>query len=558
MVKRILGMVNKEVLSIHSAAYFLAFFTFLSQILGLLRDRMLANIFGASHNLDIYYASFKIPDFIFVAIGSFISVSIIIPFIQEKINEGHVKAREFIDNIFSIFFVVIIFVSVLFFFLMPILVKVFFGSLDIFSQNQIVVLSRVLLLSPIFLGISNLLSSITQVNRRFILYAFCPIIYNLSILIGLILFEPIWGINGIVFGAVLGSVLHGLIQVPFIKKIDLLPRFTLGISFKKIREILIIALPRTFTMMVGSFSVIILVALASKMSMGSIAVFNLAFNLQSVPMTIIGISYSMAVFPLLSKLFIDHDKKKFLDTVISTLRHVIFLSLPIVALFIVLRAQIVRVVLGSGNFSWDDTRLTAACLALFSASAAAQSMVMIFVRSYYASGNTKKPLFVNTLSSVVIMLSPVLFNYLFWVFPNWLDFFAYLFKVKGIVGNEVLSLPLGYTIGSIVNVLLFIIIFNRDYKGFWQGIRLTLIHSLIASFIVGLVTYASLNIFDDFFDINHLSGIFLQGLFSGVVGIIVVVQVLKLIGNKEIFEIGRILQRKINKDNLVLQEDQNI
>lgn len=558
MVKRILGIVNKEVASIHSAAYFLAFFTFLSQILGLLRDRMLANIFGASHNLDIYYASFKIPDFIFVSVGSFISVSIIIPFIQEKINEGHKQTKDFINNLFSIFFIVIIFISIIFFFAMPVFVRMFFGSLDLISQNQIIVLSRVLLLSPIFLGISNLLSSITQVKRRFILYAFCPIIYNLSILIGLFVFEPVWGIKGIVFGAVLGSILHGLIQIPFIGKVDLLPKFTLKISFVKIKEILFIALPRTFTMMVGSFSVIILVAIASKMSMGSIAVFNLAFNLQSVPMTIIGISYSMAVFPLLSRLFIEHDKKKFLDTVVSTSRHVIFLSLPIVALFIVLRAQIVRVVLGSGNFSWDDTRLTAACLALFSASAAAQSMVMIFVRSYYASGNTKKPLYINTLSSVVIMLSPIMFNYLFIIFPEWLNIFTYMFKVQGIVGNEVLSLPLGYTIGSIINVLLFVIIFDRDYSGFWKGIKLTLLHSIIASFVVGFVSYASLNIFDNFFDINHLSGIFLQGLFSGIVGILVVIQVLKLIGNKEVFEIGRILKRKINKESLVLQEDQNI
>ena len=146
---------------------------------------------------------------------------------------------------------------------------------------------------------------------------------------------------------------------------------------------------------------------------GSISIFNLAFNLQSVPLNIIGISYAVAAFPSLTKSFSIGNKEEFKKHLKGAGRAIVFWSLPVIFLFIVVRAQIVRVLLGAGSFSWDDTRLVAACLAIFAVSVVAQGMTTLLSRSYYAVGNTKRPLVVNFLCSLFIIVLSYLFINLF-------------------------------------------------------------------------------------------------------------------------------------------------
>ena len=557
MVRKIIGLVNREIVNIHDAAYFLAFFTFLSQILALFRDRSLTYFFGAGEMLDIYYASFRIPDLIFIATSSFISVSIVIPFLQDKISEGREKAKQFVDNLFTTFFLLVIVVCTAAFVLMPWLTELLFSGLSSETIESIVHYSRILLLSPILMGVSNLFASITQVNKRFILYAMCPIIYNLAILLGIIVLQPFFGLNGVIAGVIIGAVLHGLVQIPFVGKTGLMPDIVMPINFKLIKDVLLISIPRTITLVSSSAVLIGLVALASHMATGSISIFNLAQNLQSVPLVIIGLSYSMAAFPMLAKLFSTGEKKKFIETIVVSTKHIIFLSLPVVALFVVLRAQIVRVVLGSGNFSWEDTRLTAACLAIFAISAVAQSLCLLFVRAYYAIGSTKKPLVVNVLSSIVIMILPLGFVFLFKEFPGFLHFLEYVFKIPDIVGTEVIALPLGFTIGTILNAIIFFFVMERDFKGVWKEVKKTLFQSFSASILIGFATYIGLNIFDNFFDLERVWGIFFQGLLAGLLGLTVGAVVLHILGSKELVEVGKTLRRRLWKHPEVIVPDQS-
>src|SRR5262249_13533850 len=138
-------------------------------------------------------------------------------------------------------------------------------------------------------------------------------------------------------------------------------------------------------------SLVVLIALASFLAPGSIAIFNFAYNLQSVPLTIIGTSYSVAAFPTFARLYAQGAKDEFTRFAEDALRHIIFWSIPCTIFMIVLRAQIVRTVLGAGQFNWDATRLTAAALALFLLSLLAQSGTFLISRAYYASGDTRKP-----------------------------------------------------------------------------------------------------------------------------------------------------------------------
>ncbi|MDB5204888.1 MAG: hypothetical protein JWP09_916 [Candidatus Taylorbacteria bacterium] len=558
MVKKLFKVFGGATDSIHEAAYLLGFFALLSQFLGLFRDRLLAHYFGAGAMLDVYYASFRIPDLIFATVASLVSASVIIPFLQEKMNEGEGKAKQFIDEMWSAFFVLIMAVSVIAFFAMPMLVKLLFSTMPLGSQLNVIALSRILLLSPIFLGLSNFLSSIVQSHKRFALYALSPVLYNVAIILGLIVLFPIFGIEGVVVGVVLGSILHALIQIPFARSVLLFPDLIFPIVWSRLKSVAVISLPRTLTLAFVNIVLIILVSLASRMAEGSISIFTFAYNLQSVPMTIIGVSYSMAAFPTLSKLFVSGDKKEFVRHVSVALRHIIFLSLPIMALFIIVRAQIVRTIFGTGAFSWSDTRLTAACFALFSISAVAQSANLLFVRAYYASGKTKIPLIISGVSSLLTVVASYSVYKLFFAWPYLKDIITIVFKVSDVPGTEILALPIGFTIGSLIGLILFVIYFDRHYKGFILSIKETFFQSAVASILLGISAYFVLGGSSYVLETKTLAGIFSQGFVAGMVGLIVWFITLKLLGNKEIDEMVKSIKGKVWKVAVVAPEKEEI
>ncbi|MCR4334524.1 MAG: murein biosynthesis integral membrane protein MurJ [Patescibacteria group bacterium] len=555
MVKTIFSFLNKEVRGLHEAAYLLGFSAILSQILALVRDRLLAYSFGAGHELDIYYAAFRIPDLIFVSIGSIVSISVLVPFLIEKINKSEKEGKSFIDSTFSLFFILIIVASVLVYIFIPYLAsKVFPGFIDSKTLSHLISLSRILLLSPILLGISNFLASITQVHNRFFIYAISPLLYNVGIIFGIIFLYPFFGLLGLGWGVVLGALMHLLIQVPFAISKGLFPRLSFNIDFASIRKVMTLSLPRTLTLSSNQIATFFLIGMASVMTAGSISIFSFSFNLQSVPLSIIGVSYASAVFPALARLFSSGNRDKFIEQMIVSARHIIFLSTPLMVLFVVLRAQIVRVILGAGNFNWSDTRLTAAALAIFSISVVPQGLLMLFVRAYYSKGDTKKPLVINLVSSTLIVVLGYYFITIFNKFPTFHYFTEELFKVSGLSGSVVLMLPLAYSIGVLVNTALHWIAFHKEFKNFTKKISSAIYQSFSASIIMGYVAYIFLNIFDKVFDINTFLGIFSQGLFSGLIGIIVGIIILKLLKSHELSEIWKTLHAKIWKAQVIAPE----
>ncbi len=548
MVKKLFSLLGQEIRGLHEAAYLLAAFALLSQILGLARDKLLAYTFGAGQALDVYYAAFRIPDLIFVSIGSLVSASILLPFFIERFDTGDEQGKRFSDSVFTVFFAAMVIVSAVAYILVPVLIPLLLpGFADDPSLPDLVMASRIMLASPFLLGLSNLFSSITQMRRRFLVYAASPLFYNVGIIIGVISLYPIFGIPGLALGVVLGALLHMGIQVPFMTISKSLPWFSRKIDWVRVRKVATLSIPRTLTMSANQLSTFFLTALASLMAKGSIAVFNLSFNLQSVPLTIIGASYSSAVFPDLSRLYVSGNKKEFLDKMIAAARHIIFWSTPIMVLFIVLRAQIVRTVLGAGRFDWSDTRLTAASLALFMISVIGQSLIVLFIRAFYAGGRTSRPLIVNIAASVLIVALGYILTKLFYAYPIFRFFIEDLLKVSNQQGTGVLVLALAYSIGVLVNTALHWCMFAREHRGFNRPVLATLFHSFSASIIMGYAAYLSLRIFAEVFPLSKVWGVFMQGLLSGLVGIGVGILVLIILKNDELAEVWRTLHRKIWK-----------
>jgi putative peptidoglycan lipid II flippase len=280
---------------------------------------------------------------------------------------------------------------------------------------------------------------------------------------------------------------------------------------------------------------------------GSISIFTFGFNLQSVPLTIIGASYSSAVFPTLSRLYVEKNIREFVEKMIISARHIIFWSMPIMVLFIVLRAQIVRTILGAGQFDWSDTRLTAALLAIFVVSTIGQSLVILFVRAFYAEGKTKKPLVINVISSVSIVILGYVLTHTFSTVPVFAFFFEDLLKVSGQPGTAVLMLGVAYSVGILLNTVLHWWMFEREHPGFTNPVFETLFHSFSASVIMGYATFLSLRIFAEVFPLQKVWGIFMQGLSAGIVGMFVGILVLIILRNKELAEVWTTLHKKIWK-----------
>ncbi len=545
-MNKILRILSKEYSSVNQAALLLGFFAFLSQVLALFRDRSIAYFIGPSPQLDAYYAAFRIPDLIFISIASLASITVLIPFIVDKMDDGKVteKSRKFLNDVFTVFLATMVLISGIIFLIIPHLIPFIAPGFTPDMQAKLVVLSRIMLLSPILMGLSNLFGTVTQLFRKFFIYSLSPILYNTGIIIGIVFLYPFFGIYGLAMGVALGAFLHFLVQAISSKSCGFTPKFSWSINFTDIKRVALTSLPRTLGLSFNNIALISIIALASYLKSGSISIFNLSYNLQSVPLNIIGISYAVAAFPTLTKSIASGKLDEFRNHLKSAARAIVFWSLPVIFLFIVVRAQIVRVILGSPTFSWDNTRLVAASLAIFSISILAQGMITLLSRAYYANGDTKRPLIVNFSCSIVIVILSYVFIHLFENVTYVRYFIESLLKVEDIPGTEVLMLPLAYSAGTILNAILHWFFVRKDFMQGESFITKTFFQSLGASFFLGLVAYLSLNVLSPIFGTTTFFGVFLQGFISGMLGIGVAVVVLYLLKSEELKEVLKTFKTK--------------
>jgi putative peptidoglycan lipid II flippase len=562
MVNRIITFLNKEFRGVNEAALLLGGFAFLSQILGLIRDRTLAHIVGVGPTLDVYYAAFRIPDFLYLSIASLASITVLMPFLMEKINndKNNVnKAKSFMSNVFSAYIIFMITASILIAIFIPYIVHFIAPGFSDAQIHLLITTTRIMLLSPILIGLSNLIGTITQLFRNFLVFSLSPVFYNIGILLGIIFLYPSFGVYGLSFGVIVGALMHFLIQVPTVLKHNLFPKFTWKINWREILHVVKLSAPRTLTLSCNSLAFIFLVAMASNLKEGSISLFTFAYNLQSVPVGIIGISYSVAAFPILVKSYSMKDMDNFISQIILAARQIIFWSLPVITLLIVLRAQIVRVILGSNTFTWVDTRLTAAAVALFVVSLVSQGLVLLFVRGYYAAGNTKKPLFINVFSSAMVIVFAQILIYIFRHSPYIFSQLETILRVKDVPGTIMLALPLAYALGSLLNFFLIWILFKKDFLHDKRiSLVYTFIESLISALAMGVVTYIFLGVFSTIFDLDTGKGIFFQGFFSGIIGIASGIFILIIFKNKELFDLVHAFHNKFWRNRVIAPEQSDL
>ncbi len=540
MIKKIFN--NKILLdaepskSVVSAAFIITLAGLASRFLGLIRDRLLASQYGAGDVLDVYYAAFRIPDFIYnlLVLGA-LSAAFIPVFTSLHSREKSAEAWKLANDVLNLAMVFVVIASVLFAIFAPQLMQLITPGFSAEKMESVVTFTRIMFLSPFFLGISGIFGGILTSFKRFFVYSLAPIMYNLGIVIGVIFFVKLWGPIGLAWGVVFGSFMHMLSQYPAARHLGYKYAHS-SLSIWKdgaIRKVAALMIPRVLGIAVSQINLMVITIFASTLTAGSLAIFTFAQNLQGVPLGLFGVSFAIAVFPVLSAHAANEEKADFISNFSATFRQILFFVIPLSVLILVLRAQLVRVILGSGKFDWEDTIMTFQYLGIFSLSLFAQCTVPLLARAFYALHNTKVPFYVALLSEAVNILAVLL-----------------------LIGKfKILGLAIAFSLASIVqmSVLLFVLRLRFDNLDD-RKIVFSVAKISFASFAAGLAAQIGKYAGASFSSLDTFIGVFFQLFLAAFAGLIVFVASAYVLKMEEFFYFKNSLTRKIFRTRQTFSE----
>lgn len=527
---------NKKINSITVAAVLIAFSSLVSRFLGILRDRILASQFGAGEILDVYYAAFRIPDLVFnlLVLGAISAgfIPVFTSLIKYSSDGKHPslfgplnkKAWDLVNNVLNILAVSLVLFSAVGIVLALPLTKLIAPGFSLDLQEQTANLTRIMFLSPIFLGISSVLGGVLQSFKRFFVYSLAPVMYNVGIILGALFLVPFWGIYGLAWGVALGAFMHMMIQMPVVFNLGFKYKPIFDLKNKEFRNLVKMMIPRTLSLAVSQLNLVVITVIATGLLAGSLAIFNLANNLASFPIGIFGISFAIAAFPTMSAL--ASNKEKLVESFSSTFRQILFFIIPGTVLLITLRAQIIRVILGSGRFDWQDTVLTIDTLGFFAISLFAQATIPLLIRVFYARHDSKTPFFIGLFSVCLNVVLSLL-----------------LAKHLGVAG-----LALAFSISSIVNfVLLWIWLHFILGKLDEIKILVSVLKFSFAAICCGFVIQGMKLVVWPFVDMTRFWGVLLQGFSAGVMGLIVYFLICFITRSEEMFNFWQAIKKKLFK-----------
>lgn len=525
---------RRQINSVTIAAALVALSSLISRALGVVRDRILASHFGAGAELDIYYAAFRVPDLIFnlLVLGALSAgfIPIFSGLIKDmKCETGpcqsespNCEAWKLALNVLNILTIGLLFLSVLGMIFAPQIVRLMTPGFSPENQAAAADLTRIMFLSPIFLGISGVFGGILQSFKRFFLYSFAPIMYNLGIIFGALYLSDVYGLAGLAWGVAIGAFLHLLIQVPTVFSLGF--RYRFHFNFRDINTRLIgkMMIPRTLSLAISQINLVVITIIASSLTSGSLTVFNLANNLQSFPIGIFGISFATAAFPALAASV--KNTKRFKENFSLPFRQILFFIIPATVFLITLRAQIIRVILGSGEFDWRATVLTMDTLAFFALSLFAQATIPLLVRVFYARHNSRTPFYLGLITVILnIVLS------------------LYLAPTMGVAG-----LALAFSLANIINfILLGVWLYSEIGDLDISTIFRSVLKFSLAAILAGLALQVTKSLVWPFIDMTRFSGVLIQLLASAGIGLLVYLFVCYLLRSEELFGLLNAFRKRL-------------
>ncbi len=477
-------------------------------MLGLVRDRMLSSRIRPGDVLDSYYVAFRLPDFLFnILILGALSSAFIPVFIElwhkaREEGEEPRRAWHLVNNLMTVFFVTLTVLAGLGILVAPFIVPIFAPGFHGVKLHDSVVLTRIMLLSILFFGASNIISSVLNSLKRFFAFAFAPVFYNVGIIIGIVFFYPVIGYSGLGWGVVIGAFLHLCVQLPSVRGLGYRFRWDFSVKQQAVRRVFRMMIPRTLGLGAVQLDQTVSTMIASTLTAGSVSIFALATNLASVPISLFGISLAIASFPVFSEYLAAKEHDRFVFEFSKVFRRVLYFTVPLSVLFLLLRAHIVRVVLGAGLFDWNDTYLTAQALGFLSLSLFAQGLIPMLARSFYAMQDTATPVKISLIAVVMNIVGGLTLG------PR-----------MGVEG-----LALSFSIASTAQMLLLLIML-RVRLGSLDDERIlsSTLKIILASAAMAAVVWLMLRFFALGINNRTFVGILVQGTGAGFVGILIYV-----------------------------------
>lgn len=467
-MKNILSRINKaRALSV--AAFLISLSYFLSRILGLVRDRLLASNFGVSASTDAYTAAFRIPDLLFtILVSGAFAVSFIpvfIGFIEKKKTDEAWHVTSSLLNIFSIATIALCVIAFIF---APQLVKLLAPGFDQERFQLTVNITRIMLITPFLFTVSSVLGAIQQAFNRFTLFALASVMYNIGIIIGIVFLSKLFvqePIYGVAYGVALGAALQLVLQFFGIIGLNFRYKFSFDLFHPGVLKTIKLMIPRSIDLAIDQFNWVIQTAISSKLAVGSLTSYYYANNLKNVPLGIFGTAISTAVFPSLIRAAKSGDRSRLSSAIVRDMSLIMFFVIPSAAIAIVMRGYIVRLLFGFGDQATADT------LGWLAGSIVATSLFFMIARVYYSLEDTLTPL-LTSLSSIVINIALSI----------------YLSSKYGVSG-----LGMALTISTFFELILLMILLTRKignygYKSIMlSGIKLILASSVMSAWIYFLI-----------------------------------------------------------------------
>lgn len=521
--------------SLASAAFVIALAGIASRLLGLVRDRILASQFGAGDALDIYYAAFRVPDLIYnLLILGALSAAFIPVFTSLLAREEENEAWELVNLFLTTALVFLVVLAAVLAIFAPYLVKIITPGFPPEKMQSVVALTRIMLLSPIFLGISGIFGGILNSFKRFLIYSLAPLLYNLGIIFGALFFVKPFGIAGLAWGVVLGAFLHLAIQYPNVKLVGMKYFPRLDFRNKNLRRVITLMVPRTMGLAVTQINLLVITIIASTLSAGSLAIFNFANNLQSVPLGFLSVPFVLAIFPTLSHLAAKENWEEFVANFSKVFRQILFFIVPASVLMLVLRAQIVRIVLGAGKFDWEDTILTFQALGIFSVSLFAQCLVPLLARSFYAIHNTRIPFYTGLAAEAVNLVLAI-----------------FLSRHFGILG-----LVWAFSFASIVNMFLLILILRKRFDNLDDKKIISVVLKIaLAALAAGLAAQLTKYFASFYLNLDTFVGVAGQLLAASLIGIAAYLALAHIFRLEELRYLKTFLSAKFLRSRQSIPED---
>jgi putative peptidoglycan lipid II flippase len=292
------------VLSVLSLAYF---------AMGIVRNRVFANTYGTGAELDAYNAAFRIPE---IALDVLVAAGLAAPFVPIYSSLRHDRgddetANDFGRTVLTGAIAVMAVASALIFVAAPWLADIVVPGADPSTRELYVQLLRINCLAQILFAASFPLGEILVAHRRFVFYAIAPIFYTGGIILGTVLFASRFGIVATAWGAVAGAAAHLAIRAVGTRRTSFRIRLAFAARTAAFAEFIRLMVPRMFSVAVEPLIFTYFTRVATGIGVGAVSSLNFGLDYQVLPVSLIGVSFSLAVFPVLSVAFADDDGPAF-------------------------------------------------------------------------------------------------------------------------------------------------------------------------------------------------------------------------------------------------------